>query len=108
MVVVAVGTGVVAAFTSLADIAFPIHFVFVHGEEKRLHHVLLWYVILWHAGLSAHACWHFLRLGSFPGEALMYTSPALTSHAELTDACSHTSSVLEAMCKSIIDGDFFL
>ena len=39
------------------DRALPDHLVISHGVLNRLHHVLLKYVILWHLGLSSHACW---------------------------------------------------
>ena len=57
---------------------------FVHGVLKWLHHPLLKYVMLLHPASSWHDFLHASRFGSFPGEDLRYTSPALVSHTVLT------------------------
>ena len=60
--------------------AFLLRLVFVHGVLKRLHHLLLKYVKLWHAAKSSHDFLQASMLDTFPGELLMYTSPAFKSH----------------------------
>ena len=51
-------------------------------------------MILWQSTLSSHASWQALRVGSLPGELLMYFSPALVSHTPLSLIFCHVCSVV--------------
>jgi len=66
---------------------FPL--VLVHGVLKWLHHLLLKYVMLLHAGAFSHDVLHCSRLETFPGEFARYASPAPPSHATFEPAEFH-------------------
>ena len=89
VVIAAVVVAAVDGLNNLKDSAFPSRTVFLHGVLKKLHHPLLKYVILLHFRLATHFAWHACRVGSFPGDDEMYTSPASVSHEPLSSTSSH-------------------
>ena len=68
----------------------------VHGVLKWLHHPALKYVMLWHSNESSHDFLHSSMLGSFPGDFVMYFSPALVSHSILEPISDHMPRFLVA------------
>ena len=71
------------------DIALFMRVVFVHVVLKKLHHVLLKNVMLWHSGSASHFCWHISSEESLPGDCWRYVSPFCVSHSRWSPTSVH-------------------